>query len=138
MDKLNTPGIILTQSHFSKILDIAKKQAPIEACGIIAGIDHTSIKIYPISNILNSTVEYLMDPQEMVHVFWEIERQNWETIAFFHSHPASYPIPSQTDIDRNYYYETPHLIIGRDRGQWITRGFLISKKDFKQIKIDII
>lgn len=138
MDKLNSPKIILSQSHYSKILEIVQQQAPLEACGIIAGIGQTSKELYPITNTLNSTVEYLMNPQEMVHVFWEIERKNWEPIAFFHSHPASYPIPSQTDIDRNYYYETPQLIIGREKGRWIILGYLLTKEDYKQIKIEII
>ena len=138
MDKLNSPRIILTKSHFAKILEIVQQQAPLEACGIIAGIGQTSKEIYPISNTLNSTVEYLMNPQEMVHVFWEIERKNWEPIAFFHSHPATYPLPSQTDLDRNYYLDTPHLIVGRDKGRWIIHGFLLAKKNFKQIEIEII
>jgi proteasome lid subunit RPN8/RPN11 len=61
-----------------------------------------------------------------------------EPIAFFHSHPASQPIPSQTDLDRNYYPETPQLIIGKEMDQWAIRGFLLSKKDIKEIKIEII
>lgn len=138
MAKLKSPSLFLSKSHYSKLIEIARQQAPFEACGIIAGIGQTSQKIYPISNILKSTVEYLMNPEEMVHVFWEIENQHWEPIAFFHSHPASLPLPSQTDLDRNYYPETPHLIIGREEGLWSIRGFLLSKIDYKQIEIKII
>ncbi|MEJ2484212.1 MAG: M67 family metallopeptidase [Anaerolineales bacterium] len=138
MDKLNPLKIFLSRLHFSKILEIAQQQAPLEACGIIAGIDQTSQEIYQITNALYSPVEFLMNPQEMVKVFWEIDLQNLEPIAFFHSHPASQPIPSQTDLDRNYYPETPQLIIGKEMDQWAIRGFLLSKKDIKEIKIEII
>ena len=73
MDKLNPLKIILSRLHFSKILEIAQQQAPLEACGIIAGIDQTSQEIYQITNALYSPVEFLMNPQEMVKVFWEID-----------------------------------------------------------------
>lgn len=130
------PKVILTETQYSAIIKIAKTQAPLEACGIIAGTGQSAIKIYPISNSLNSHTEYLMTPEEMVYVFWEIENHQWETVAFFHSHPHSQPTPSQADMERSFYPETPHLIIGRENNQWIIRGFLISQNSFQEIKIE--
>jgi len=138
MDQLRMPTIILPQPHASQMVTIAEQQAPIEACGIIAGRDQISHKIFPISNSLNSPVEFLMDSEEMVKAFWEIEELNLEAIAFFHSHPATQPLPSQTDLKRNYYPETPHLIVGLEKGKWAIRGFILSKNSYQEIQIKIV
>ena len=85
MDQLKITKIFITKDHLSEIIAIAKRCAPNEACGIIAGEGSTIKKIYEISNSLQSPVEYLMDAAEMVEVFWEIEKKSWDTVAFFHS-----------------------------------------------------
>ena len=78
-----------------------------------------------------------MDPAEMVEAFWDMENNNWEPLAFFHSHPASPPIPSQTDLERNYYPDTPHLIAGRQGGNWAVRAFFFTKTNFHEIRIEL-
>ena len=138
MDQLSQSCIYLTKDHLSEIISIAKQHAPIEACGIIAGDGSKSRKVYEISNTLMSPVEYLMDPKETVKVFWEMGKNNLDTLAFFHSHPASAPLPSPTDLERNFYPDTPYLIVGREKKNWIVRAFLLGAKDFQEINVKII
>jgi len=138
VDQLDQSKIILNQFHCNRLFSIATKTRPNEACGILAGIGHICEQVYQITNVLNSPVEFLMAPEEMVKVFWEIEQSNLEAIAFFHSHPTSKPIPSQTDLERNYYPDTPQLIIGMDNGGWTMRCYLLSPTSFQEIPIKII
>ena len=138
MDQLRHSSISLTKDHLSEIISIAELRAPNEACGIIAGEGSASRKVYEITNTLLSPFEYLMDPEETVKVFWEMEKNNLEILAFFHSHPASAPLPSPTDLERNFYPDTPYLIIGREKQNWIVRGFFLGAKDFQEIKVKII
>ena len=138
MDQLKNLRIVLHNHHFSKIISIAQAWSPLESCGIIAGVGQTSKKVYEISNVLNSTSEYLMDAEEMVKTFWEIETNDWETLAFFHSHPLSPPIPSSTDLERNYYPKTPHLIVGQKGKNWDVRGYYLTRSDYREIMIKII
>lgn len=135
MDQLNSPILILTKEHITQLIIIAEQNLPNEACGIIAGRGQISLKIYQISNSLLSPTEFLMEPKEMVKTFWEIEKNELEPVAFFHSHPTSPPVPSPTDLKRNYYPETPHLIIGRDLNQWSVRGYLLSRENFDEVLI---
>lgn len=137
MDQLKITKIILTKDHLSEIIAIAKRHAPNEACGILAGEGSTIKKIYEISNSLQSPVEYLMDPAEMVSVFWEMENKSWETVAFFHSHPASPPIPSLTDLQNNYYPDTPYLIVGSEGKNWTIRVFFLNQTGYQEIPVVI-
>lgn len=138
MDQLKITKIFITKDHLSEIIAIAKQCAPNEACGIIAGEGSTIKKIYEISNSLQSPVEYLMDAAEMVEVFWEIEKKSWDTVAFFHSHPTSPAIPSLTDLQNNYYPDTPYLIVGCEEKIWTVRVFYLNRIDFQEIPLVII
>ena len=135
MDQLNQSTIRLSAAHLAQIISIAKQRAPNEACGIIAGEGSTGKQFYEISNSLNSPTEYLMDPEETVRVFWEMENNNLDTVAFFHSHPAGPPFPSPTDLERNYYPDTPYLIIGLEENIWTVRAFFLSKVSFREIQV---
>lgn len=137
MDQLSHSSILLAKHHFSELISIAKQRAPNEACGIIAGEGYSSKKIYEVTNALHSPFEYLMDPEEMVRVFWEMENHSWDALAFFHSHPASPPIPSPTDLEKNFYPDTPYLIVGREGKNWIVRGFFLGRTDFQEIRVII-
>lgn len=137
MDQLTPQNLSISSQHYQEIIAIGEKIAPIEACGIIAGKNGRSMKVFQITNILNSPYEYLMDPSEMLKAFWEIDEQEWELLAFFHSHPMSRPIPSKTDLARNYYPDTPQLILGKSQSEWKSRAYYLGKTEFKEIPIEI-
>jgi len=120
------------------MITIAEKLAPVEACGVLAGKFGQSTKVFPITNTLDSPYEYLMDPEEMLKAFWEIDERDWDVLAFFHSHPVSLPIPSQTDLARNYYPDTPHIIIGKSQSNWVFRAFLLKKSEYNEIPVEVI
>jgi proteasome lid subunit RPN8/RPN11 len=137
MDQLTPKNISIHKQHYLELITIAEKLAPLEACGIIGGKFGLSTKVFHVTNTLNSPYEYLMDPSEMLKAFWEIDEQEWEVLAFFHSHPVSRPIPSKIDLARNYYPETPHLILGKSQSGWEGRAYLLGKTEFKEIPIEI-
>lgn len=137
MDQLTNQNLSISSQHYQEIIAIVDKIAPIEACGMIAGEKKQSKKVFHITNTLDSPYEYLMDPEEMLKAFWEIDEQDWEVLAFFHSHPMSRPIPSSTDLARNYYPDTPHLILGKSQSKWESRAYYLVKTEYKEIPIEI-
>ena len=85
-----------------------------------------------------SPVSYSFDPAELVHTIWKIEESGEELVAFFHSHPESPPIPSQTDIRNQHYPGVPHLILGREAGQsWVERAYLLDEGNVVEIPVVI-
>lgn len=138
MDQLGPQEVSLTSAHYQEIVDISESIAPIEACGVIAGKSGISTHIYPITNTLNSPYEYLMDPAEMLKAFYDCDEKDWEVLAFFHSHPNHPPIPSQTDLARNYYPDTPHIILGKINSGWKMQAYLLKKSSYTKIPIVIL
>lgn len=135
MDELIPSQLLLHPIHREEVIEIARQLAPIEACGIIAGEKGESRKVYPISNSLNSPTEYLMDAEQMLQAFWDIEENGWQVLAFFHSHTFSQPFPSQTDLSRNFYPHTIFVIAGKIEGRWALKAFQLKEHSYIEIPI---
>lgn len=135
MDQLTPIQLNLHPIHSAEIISAVSEIAPIEACGIIGGDALSSRKIYPIRNILQSPNVYLMDAAEMLQAFMDIEDQGWDIVAFYHSHPHSFPSPSQTDLDQNYYPDTPYVIAGKIDGKWELRAYILNDDQSREIPI---
>ena len=61
-----------------------------------------------------------------------------EVLAIYHSHPASEPIPSMTDLANNTWGETAmHVIVGLAGTEVSVRGWWLGEKDFQEAEIDV-
>ena len=97
----------IPQSAVERILDHARSVAPEEACGILAGANDTVTGVYEAENTLHSPVEYFMNPQDQLRIMNEIFDGALDDLAYYHSHPASEPYPSATDVRK--------VVLGRAR-----------------------
>lgn len=71
---------------------------PDEACGLLVGQGRHVEAFRSITNIDPSPRTYTLDPEEHFRVLRESEREGWEIVGAFHSHPASAAVPSVTDV----------------------------------------
>ena len=89
----------ITSAQLEQMVDHARREAPLECCGLIGGDGDRAGKIYPARNELASPVRYRIAPEDMYRAWREIEvDRDGEIIAFYHSHPASEAYPSATDL----------------------------------------
>jgi proteasome lid subunit RPN8/RPN11 len=51
-------------------------------------------------------------------------------LAVYHSHPTSAPIPSRTDLERNYSPDVVNLIISLSGSEPETRAWWLSEADY--------
>ena len=84
--------------HARRIIDHALREYPNECCGIVAGNDGRSERVYPITNAARSPKRYLMDAQEQLDAMRDVRDNGWEILGFYHSHPRSAAYPSNTDV----------------------------------------
>lgn len=135
MVELNPGELKITQAQKDRLVELAEKWEPNEACGLIGGENGIAKVVYPITNISEDPFKYRLDPQEQVAAYHEIEELGLQLTAFFHSHPHTIPAPSPTDIAENMYPNIPHLIIGKKRGKWTFQGYLIKDRGYIEIEI---
>ncbi|AEC50993.1 hypothetical protein PNA2_0076 [Pyrococcus sp. NA2] len=115
------------------------KHSDIEICGFIFGIKEGETfigkKLTFIRNRLNSSVEFEMEPEEMLIALEEAERKGLEVVAIFHSHVNCPPHPSEKDMKGMRNWRVPWLIVS-SRGEM--KAFILSSEDdIKEVKIEI-
>lgn len=126
----------LKQSFCNQLIDHLQDEYPLEGCGILAGKAGEIAHLYPIANKLHSPTAYEMDPQQQLAAMLDIEDNDWEMTAVYHSHPQGPQTPSATDIAQAYYPDVIQVIVSlQDRSRPIMRGFLIDNGRVTEIEI---
>jgi proteasome lid subunit RPN8/RPN11 len=105
------PDLEIPEDLLSRVIEHARREYPLESCGILAGKNGKIIKLYPMENTEKSSSSYLMAPEEQLRVFREVEEEGLELSAIYHSHPHSPAFPSQRDVDLAFYSDSLILII---------------------------
>jgi proteasome lid subunit RPN8/RPN11 len=136
MDTLSR-AITIRKKHWDQMLSDAETRLPDEACGIVAGKDRSSVRVYPVTNILQSSTRFRFDPHQQLEAMLLIEEQGWEMMAIYHSHPAGPSHPSVTDIKESAYPETVNLIWYPEQGEWHCRGYIIKASHIEEVPLDI-
>jgi proteasome lid subunit RPN8/RPN11 len=121
------------------MVEHAKKEWPLECCGILSGRDETVEKAYELQNEEGSSVRYSMPPREQLRVFEEMEKKSIDMIAIYHSHPHTIPFPSETDVKFAFYPEVASIIISlKEEGNPVVKAFWIGKETIYLEEMEII
>ena len=131
--------IKIPKSIYQQMVEHAKKESPLECCGILGGKDYTVEKAFELQNTEKSPVRYFMSPQEQLRVFEEMEKDSMEMIAIYHSHPQTIPFPSETDVKMAFYPEVSSIIISlKDETNPVVKAFRIGKEAIYLEDIEVI
>ena len=109
--KKDLPDLEIHGDLLDRVIEHARQEYPLESCGILAGKKGKISRFYPMGNTEKSSSCYLMEPEEQVRVFQEIEKEGLELSAIYHSHPHTTAFPSQRDVDYAFYPDSLILII---------------------------
>lgn len=121
------------------MVEHAKREWPLECCGILSGRDKTVEKAFELKNAEESSIRYSMLPQEQLKVFEEMERESMEMIAIYHSHPRTIPFPSETDVKMAFYPEVPSIIVSlKEEHNPVVKAFRIGKEAIYLEEIEVI
>ena len=103
--------ITLPKSVYDDIVSHALEDAPIEACGYLAGLNGEVKYAIRMKNIDNSAEHFSFDPQEQFDAFKKTQKEGLRLIAAYHSHPETPARPSVEDIKLAYDPNISYLII---------------------------
>ena len=134
MDALEIPKHI-----FSQMLAQAREQAPIEACGILAGGDHRVERLYTMTNTDQSNDHFTMAPEEQFAVMKDMRSKGLKMLSIYHSHPASPARPSAEDIRLAFTPGVIYVIVSlQDSSEPQIRGFTIDGDDVSESAVTVI
>ena len=128
----------IPRSIFQEMIEHARKESPLECCGILSGKEKTVLKAFALKNAEESPIRYSIPPQEQLRVFEEMEKESMEMIAIYHSHPQSIPFPSETDVKMAFYPEVSTIIISLKEENPDVKAFQISKEAIALDEIQVI
>ncbi len=124
---------------YDEMLAQAVAELPNECCGLLAGRGSRVTHRYPLTNALASPVRYESDPQAMFAAFKDMRIEGTEVLAIYHSHPTSDPVPSRTDLERNYYGpEVVHIIISLKQGARALRTWHLEPDAYREAAWEIV
>ena len=101
----------LDRTLVKEILTHALEDDPLECCGIIAGHDGKAMKLYRALNAEKSPFRYNVDSQDLIRIYRDIEANNWDVLAIYHSHTGTKAYPSPTDVRQSVGWPDAHYLI---------------------------
>ncbi|MGA2502693.1 MAG: M67 family metallopeptidase [Anaerolineales bacterium] len=110
--------------------------APLEACGLLSGINERVERSQGIPNAERSPLRYRMEPRAQWRAFQRMEAAGLELVGIYHSHPNGPDHPSATDIAENMYPVT-QVIWFRENGKWRVRAYKIESEKAVEISLEI-
>lgn len=126
----------LKSAQWEKILRHASADAPLEACGLLAGKDGQVQKVFPMRNAAHSPVRFRLDPQEQFDIFSAMEERGLDLLGIYHSHPGGPATPSPTDV-AEATYPAVNLILSAAGGKWQGHGYWIEAGGFHEVPLEI-
>lgn len=118
-----------------RIVADALVEYPMEACGLLLGIDGVIVEVYPARNESKSAQTYTIRPLDVLKADRRAESQGWDIVGCYHSHTHSEPFPSPTDVanapDPSWWY----LILSLRQNEPELRGFKIVDGNISEVPL---
>ncbi len=129
----------IEKHYIDSMIAHARREAPIECCGVLGGRDEHVLKLYQATNAERSRYRYNIEPQELFRINRECEENGWQFLAIYHSHPDSAAYPSPRDVERASWPESLYLIVSLlSPENSEVRAFRIRNGEVTEEKIEIV
>jgi [CysO sulfur-carrier protein]-S-L-cysteine hydrolase len=90
--------MLIAPNVIAEMLAHAREEAPRECCGLLIGKGASVVRSVRARNLDAKATRYLIDPEDHFAAIRTARAEGLEVIGAYHSHPASAPIPSATDV----------------------------------------
>ena len=120
--------------HIDEIVAHAREVYPDECCGLLAGREGRSERVFRMVNAAHSPLRFEVEPLEVMRTLEAIDSAGLEPVALYHSHTRTEPYPSQTDVTyAEAWPGTPWIIVGLADGDASVRTYRIDGADVVEL-----
>lgn len=139
---MSTPfRLLLPRQFHAEMIEQAQAELPNECCGALAGKIEgdvaRAVARYPLVNAMASPRNFESDPKSMFAAEKARRAAGLEFVAFYHSHPTSEPVPSKTDIERNWWPEATTLIISLATDVPVVRAWWLTADGYREAEMEL-
>ncbi len=128
----------ITKGILEKIYEQAEEEAPLEACGYLAGKEGFITSRYKMTNVDKSETHFSLDPKEQFQVAKSVRADGSNLIAVYHSHPASPARPSEEDIRLAHDSSIIYVIVSLENENRTCGAFTIKNGMVTPEPLDIV
>ena len=132
-------SVRIRQRVIDAMIDHARRDAPLECCGLLAARDGIIDEPIPARNLEASPVVFLIDPRDHFAALKRARTEGREIVGAYHSHPRSPAIPSATDLAEAHYEEFLYVIVSLATDLPDVRAYgLVSGLGFEELGFEIV
>jgi proteasome lid subunit RPN8/RPN11 len=105
--------VILPPAVRDAVVAHARAAVPAECCGVLIGSDGAITAAVAANNLSEHPNRFLLDPKDHIRARRDARAAGLDVVGFYHSHPHSAAVPSETDLAEAWTYPNHlHLIVG--------------------------
>jgi len=130
--------IRIPKSIYNEMIEHARRESPMECCGILGGRNGMVQKAFELRNEEQSPIRYSISPKDQLRVFEEMDRESLKMVAIYHSHTHKIPFPSEIDVRLAFYPELVSVIISLKDEAPVVKAFRISKDAIFLEEIEVV
>lgn len=127
------------------IVDHARRDHPVEACGIVAGPEgsDTPTRLVEMVNAAGSPTFYEFDSTELLALYKQMWAHDEEPVVVYHSHTATEAYPSRTDVNLASEPNAHYVLVstrehGNDDGPVEFRSYRIVDGVITEEDVDLV
>ena len=128
----------ISKGILEMIYEQAEAEAPLEACGYLAGKEDVITSHYKMTNVDKSETHFSLDPKEQFQVAKSVRANGSDLIAVYHSHPASPARPSEEDIRLAHDSSIIYVIVSLENENRTCAAFTIKNEIVTPEPLEII
>lgn len=93
-------SLTLDTYQIDSLKKLSISSLPFETCALLIGEkfgnENIVKNILPLNNYVQSSIAFIIEPDELFDAYQKSKKMNLDVISIFHSHPTN-PYPSETD-----------------------------------------
>jgi [CysO sulfur-carrier protein]-S-L-cysteine hydrolase len=103
--------LAISRRALAAVIAHARADAPRECCGLLLGNPGSVSEAVAARNIAAAATRFLVDPQDHIDTLRAARQRGLEIVGFYHSHPHTAALPSETDRAEASYPDHLYLIV---------------------------
>jgi proteasome lid subunit RPN8/RPN11 len=130
--------VIVRRAALDAVVSHARDTSPAECCGVLLGSDRAVMEARPARNLATDPNRFLIDPRDHINARRDARGRGLDVVGFYHSHPHSAAVPSETDLAEASYPDHLYLIVGLAGDEPDVRLYRLVAGELKSEKLSFL